>query len=95
MYLQRFHVALDDEDFLLLQLLLQPFFESRQEPPRFLLVRCNHAVDNNGITIGNTRYCPEAFIRLWEEGEATELIEELLLQDLKLLRFNLPAVVIV
>lgn len=32
---------------------------------------------------------------MWEEGESAEMIEELLLQVLKLLRFNLPAVVVV
>ena len=49
--LQRFHLALDDEDFLLLQLLLQPFFESRQEPSHFVCIGRKHAVDDNGITI--------------------------------------------
>jgi hypothetical protein len=33
--LQRFHIALDDEDLLLLQPLLQSFFERRQEPSCF------------------------------------------------------------
>ena len=32
---------------------------------------------------------------MWKEGEAVKLIEELLLQVLKLLRFNGPAVVVI
>lgn len=77
--LQRFHITLDDEDLLLLQLLLQSFFERRQELSRFLRVRRQHAVDDDGITIGDARYCPKAFIGLGKEGEAAKLIEKLLL----------------
>jgi hypothetical protein len=84
-----------DEDFLLLQCLLQPFFESRQEPSRFLRVGRHHVIDDNGITIGDARHRPKTFVGLGKEGEATELIEEVLLQGLKLLRFNRPAVVVV
>ncbi len=53
-YLDQRHIALDDEDVLLLQFLLQPFFESRQEPSRFLFIGRQHALDDNGITIGDT-----------------------------------------
>ena len=53
---QRFHIALDDEDFFLLQLHLQPFFERRQAPACFLYVGHQHAIDDNGITIGNARH---------------------------------------
>jgi hypothetical protein len=62
--LQRFHVALDDEDLLLLQLLLQPFFERRQELSRFLRVGREHTVDDNGITIGDARHRPKAIVGL-------------------------------
>ena len=93
--LERFHIALDDEGVLLLQLLLQPLFEDRQELSRFLRVGREHAVDDNGITIGDTCHRPKAFIGLGKEGEAAELSEELLLQGLKLLRFNRSAVVVV
>ncbi len=93
--LQRFHIALDDENLLLLQLLLQSFFESRQELSRFLRVGRQHAVDNDGITIGDACHRPEAFIGLGKEGEAAKLTEKLLLQSLKLLRFNRSAVVVI
>jgi hypothetical protein len=91
---QGFHIALDDEDLLLLQLLLQPFFEHRQEPSRLLGVGRQHAVDDNGITIGDARHRPKAFVGLGKEGEAAELIEELL-QGLKRLWFNHSTVVVV
>jgi hypothetical protein len=65
--LQRFHPTPDDEDLLLLQLLLQSFFERRQEPSRFLRVGRQHAVDDDGITIGDARHCPKAFIGLGRE----------------------------
>jgi hypothetical protein len=55
----------------------------------------NHAVDHYGITIGNPSHHPKTFVGLWKEGESTKLIEELLLQGLKLLRFNLSAIVVV
>jgi hypothetical protein len=93
--LQRFYVALADEDLLLLQLLLQSFFERRQELSPFLRVGREHTLDDNGIMIGNARHRPKAIVGLGKEGKAAELIEELLLQGLKLLRFNRPAIVVV
>jgi hypothetical protein len=70
-------------------------FEHRQEPPRYLCIGRQHAVDDNGIPIGDTGHSPKAFVGLGKEGEAAELIEELLLQGLKLLRLNRPPVVVV
>jgi hypothetical protein len=79
----------------LLQLLLQLFFERRQELSRFLRVGRQHAVDHNGITMGDARHRPKAFGGLRKEGEAAKLIKEPLLQGLKFLRFNRPTVVVV
>jgi hypothetical protein len=53
-----------------------------------------HGIDDNFIALRDSSHRPEAFVGLWKEGEATELIEELLLQVLKLPRFNGPAVVV-
>lgn len=92
---QSFDIALDDEDFLLPKLLLESPFEIRQKPSCFLLVGRNHAIDDNFIAIGDPSHSPEAFVGLWNEGEAAELIEELLLQVLKLPRFNRPAVIVI
>jgi hypothetical protein len=91
--LQDFHIALDDEGILLLQLLLQLFFERRQELSRFLRVGRQHAVDHHGITIGDAGHRPKAFVGLGIEGEAAKLIKELL-QGLKFQRFNRPTVVV-
>jgi len=71
--LQSFHIALNDEDFLLLQFLLQPLFELRSEPSRCLHIRRNHAIDDNFITIGDTSYRPKTLVGLGKEGEAAEL----------------------
>jgi NMT1-like family len=76
-------IPLDDEDVLLLQLRLQPFFESRQGLSRSWRVGPEHAIDDNGITLGDACHRPKAFVGLGKKGEATELIEELLLQSLK------------
>jgi hypothetical protein len=78
----------DDEYVFLLECFLEPLFQCRQEPPCFLLVGRNDAIDDNLIPIGNPRHGPEAGVRLWKEGEATKLIQQLLLQDLELLRFH-------
>lgn len=78
----------DDEYIFLLECFLKPLFQCRQEPPCFLLVGRNDAIDDNLIPIGNPRHGPEAGVRLWKEGEATKLIQQLLLQDLELLRFH-------
>jgi len=94
-YLQGFYIALNDKNFLLLQFLLQPFFEIGPEPSRFLCVRRNHAIDDNFIMIGDASYRPQTLIGLGKEGEAAELMEELLLQGLKRLRFHLSAVIVV
>src|SRR5215475_9918929 len=88
-------MALDDEDFLLPELFLEPLFEIRQEPSCFLIVGRNHAINDNFIAIGDPSHRPEALVGLWKEGETAELIKELLLQVLKLPRFNGPAVVVI
>ena len=93
--LQGFHIALGDEGILLLRLLLQLFFKHRQELSRSPLVGRQHAVDHHGITMGDARRRPKAFVGLGKEGEAAKLIKELLLQGLKFLRLNRPTVVVV
>jgi hypothetical protein len=92
---QCLYIALDAENVPLPKARSQPPFEVGQEPPRFLLVGRNHAGDDNFITMRDTSQRPEAFVRLGEEGESSELSEESLLVGLKLLRFNLSAVVVV
>jgi hypothetical protein len=87
--LQGFHIALDDEGILLLQLLLQLLFERRQELSRCLRVGRQQAVDHHGITIGEARHRPKVFVELGIEGEAAKLSTELL-QGLKFQRFNRP-----
>jgi hypothetical protein len=54
--------VLDDEDLLLLHLLLQLFFERRQELSRFLRVGRQHVVEHHGITIGDACHRPKAFV---------------------------------
>jgi hypothetical protein len=76
----------------LLQLLLWLFFERRQKLSRFLRVGRQHAVEHNGITIGDACHRPKAFVG--KEGVVAKLIKELLLQALKFLRFNRPTVVV-
>jgi hypothetical protein len=66
-----------------------------QKAPSITHLGRQHAVDDNGVTIGDARHRPKAFVRLGKEGEAAKLIEELLLQGLKLLGFNRPAIVVI
>jgi hypothetical protein len=76
------------------RLLFQRFFGRRQELSRFLRVGRRHAVDHQGITVGEARHRPKAFVGLGKEGEAAKRLKELL-QGLKFLRFNRATVVVV
>ena len=50
--------------------------------------------DQNEV-LGDACQRPKAFVGLGKEGETAKLIEELVLQGLKLRQFNRPAVVVV
>src|SRR5262245_23522702 len=73
---KRIDGALDDQNLFLFEVALQLFLELAEESPRGALVRRNDTEDDDLVAVRDFPHPPVTLVRLREECDAVELLEQ-------------------